>query len=112
MLTAEASVRVSACALATRARVWTLAYSGIAIAARMPMMATTIISSMSVKPRWLPSTFRCLWNFRDHLVSLQYMGPIRRADWITAILRGIRCIRDATQSLRAFRQLFGYLGMV
>jgi hypothetical protein len=25
----------------------------------MPMMATTIISSMSVKPRWLPSIFLC-----------------------------------------------------
>ena len=57
MLTAEARVRVSACALAMRARVWTLAYSGMAMAARMPMMATTIINSMSVKPRWLPSTF-------------------------------------------------------
>jgi hypothetical protein len=28
------------------------------MAARIPMMATTIINSMSVKPRWLPSTFR------------------------------------------------------
>src|SRR6266498_4148354 len=27
------------------------------MAVRMPMMATTIISSMSVKPRWLPSFF-------------------------------------------------------
>src|SRR5919197_216682 len=47
---AEASVRASACALATRARDWMLAYSGNAIAVRIPMMATTIISSMSVKP--------------------------------------------------------------
>src|SRR5215469_7813908 len=60
MLTAEARVRVSAWALAMRARVWTLAYSGIAMAARMPMMATTIMSSMRVKPRWLPSIFRFL----------------------------------------------------
>src|SRR5882724_8971877 len=29
----------------------------MAMAARMPMMATTIISSMSVKPRWLPTAF-------------------------------------------------------
>src|SRR4030095_5006043 len=58
MLTAEASVRASACALAIRARAWMFAYSGIAMAARMPMIATTIISSMSVKPRWVPSIFR------------------------------------------------------
>ena len=60
MLTAEASVRASACALAMRARAWMFAYSGMAMAARIPMMATTIISSMSVKPRWLPSIFRFL----------------------------------------------------
>ena len=40
-----------ACALATRARAWMFAYSGKAMAVRIPMMATTIISSMSVKPR-------------------------------------------------------------
>ena len=51
MLTADARVRVSACAFAMRARVWTFAYRGIAMAARMPMMATTIMSSMRVKPR-------------------------------------------------------------
>src|SRR5262245_29360258 len=53
--TAEARVRESAWALATRARDWMLAYSGKAMAVRMPMMATTIINSMSVKPRWSPS---------------------------------------------------------
>jgi hypothetical protein len=37
----------------------------------MPMMATTIISSMSVKPRWLPSAFRCLWNFVIICFSLE-----------------------------------------
>src|SRR5512144_2615576 len=58
MLTAEARARESAWALARRARAWTLAYNGMAMAARMPMMATTIINSMSVKPRWLPSTLR------------------------------------------------------
>src|SRR5262245_36891020 len=57
MTTADASVRTSACAFAIRARAWMLAYSGKAMAARIPMMATTIISSMSVKPRWLPSSF-------------------------------------------------------
>src|SRR5438876_4265438 len=31
---------------------------GIAIAARMPMIAMTIISSMRVKPRWLPRSRR------------------------------------------------------
>jgi hypothetical protein len=51
MLTAEAMARVSACALAIRARCCTFAYSGTAIAARMPMIATTISSSISVKPR-------------------------------------------------------------
>src|SRR5712691_12452861 len=60
MLMAEASARESAWALATRARCCTLAYSGMAMAARMPMMATTIINSMSVKPRWLPSIARFL----------------------------------------------------
>src|SRR6266851_2131413 len=60
MLTAEARARASAWALASRARAWTLAYSGMAMAARIPMMATTIINSMSVKPRWLPSGLRCL----------------------------------------------------
>jgi hypothetical protein len=29
----------------------------MAMAARMPMMATTIMSSMRVKPRWLPNSF-------------------------------------------------------
>src|ERR1700730_5631315 len=56
MLTADARARASAWALARRARAWTLAYSGMAIAARIPMIATTIINSMRVKPRWLPSS--------------------------------------------------------
>src|SRR6266850_6942849 len=61
MLTADARARASAWAFASRARAWTLAYSGMAIAARIPMMATTIINSMSVKPCWLPSSLcrRC-----------------------------------------------------
>src|SRR5882672_4870635 len=50
MLTANARARASACALARRARAWTLAYAGMAIAARMPMIATTIINSIRVKP--------------------------------------------------------------
>jgi len=33
-------------------RAWNLMKFGIAIAARMPMIATTIISSMRVKPFW------------------------------------------------------------
>src|SRR5262249_18103228 len=32
------------------------------MAARMPMIATTIINSMSVKPRWLPSAQRFLFQ--------------------------------------------------
>src|SRR5205809_7328553 len=32
------------------------------MAARMPMIATTIISSMSVKPRWLPTVQRFLFQ--------------------------------------------------
>src|SRR5205809_7151118 len=55
METAEASARASAWALAIRARCCTLAYSGTAIAARMPMIATTIRSSIRVKPRCPPS---------------------------------------------------------
>src|SRR6266702_384363 len=63
MLMAEPRIRASSWALATRARVCTLAYSGIAMAVRMPMMATTIISAMSVKPRWLPGVvlILCQW---------------------------------------------------
>src|SRR5258706_10628572 len=60
MLKADAGARESAWAWARRGGARMLAYSGIAMAARIPMMATTIISSMSVKPRWLPSIFRFL----------------------------------------------------
>src|SRR3989442_3279058 len=49
--TALTSERMSAWALAIRDRAVTLAYSGTAIEARTPMIATTIISSISVKPR-------------------------------------------------------------
>src|ERR1700737_3819580 len=66
MLTADARARASAWALARRARAWTLAYSGMAIAARMPMIATTIINSMRVKPRWLPSILR----FKNLFIAL------------------------------------------
>src|ERR1700687_996986 len=60
MLTADAGAGASPCAWARRERAWTLAYSGMAIAARMPMIATTIINSMRVKPRGLPSSRCCL----------------------------------------------------
>jgi hypothetical protein len=40
-------------------------------------MATTIISSMSVKPRWLPSAFRFLFQkfniFRSPYVSIFFV---------------------------------------
>src|SRR2546425_9634289 len=36
----------------------------MAIAARMPMIATTIISSMRVKPRWFPTMRRFLVHHR------------------------------------------------
>src|SRR6266851_1109240 len=81
MLTDEARVRVSACALATRARVWTLAYSGMAMAARMPMMATTIMSSMSVKPCWVPSTFLFLCQTLP-MDATSCVGPLGPAVWI------------------------------
>src|SRR4029450_6772937 len=75
---AEASVRASACALAMRARAWMFAYSGIAMAARIPMIATTIISSMSVKPRWLPSIFRFLCQKASTLISFMSVSLCRQ----------------------------------
>src|SRR2546428_240479 len=52
MLTALARVRASAWALARRARAWMFAYSRMAMAATMPMNATTVISPVQVEPRW------------------------------------------------------------
>src|SRR5262249_58061926 len=49
--TTATSERISAWAFAIRDRAVTLAYSGTAIEHRMPTIATTIISSISVKPR-------------------------------------------------------------
>src|SRR3989442_15875897 len=49
--TAVTSERMSAWAFAIRDRAVTLAYSGTAIEARTPIIATTIISSIRVKPR-------------------------------------------------------------
>src|SRR5262249_12056875 len=49
--TAVTSERMSAWALAMRDRAVTLAYSGTAIETRTPIIATTIISSIRVKPR-------------------------------------------------------------
>src|SRR5713101_9906999 len=46
-------------------RAWNLMKFGIAIAARMPMIATTIISSMSVKPCSASSCEFPLWTFVD-----------------------------------------------
>src|SRR2546426_4831575 len=44
----------------------------MAMAARMPMIATTIISSIRVKPRWLPR-FRCrLYQNRSMRSSLLF----------------------------------------
>src|SRR5215831_2681463 len=60
-----------------RARVCTLAYSGMAMAARMPMMATTIISSMRVKPFWFPICIRFLCqnlNMCSSLITLDRGG--------------------------------------
>src|SRR6266545_4188244 len=97
MLMAEASARASAWALAMRARCWTLAYSGMAMAARIPMMATTIINSMSVKPRWLPSIFRFRFqNLFISISSLKLLGLYGRV-WKVELLLGERdCIFDAT----------------
>src|SRR5512147_2551489 len=94
MLTADARARASAWALARRARAWTLAYSGMAIAARMPMMATTIIKSMSVKPRWLPSILRFQNLFIDLPPgSLVALRPIME---IELRLEGDACRFSAT----------------
>ncbi len=51
MLTALVTARASARARLILAWVWMLTNSGIAMAAKIPMIATTINSSMSVKPR-------------------------------------------------------------
>src|SRR5436190_22915726 len=45
----------------------------MAMAARMPMMATTIISSIRVKPRWLPSTFLFLF----HMLIISQIPPCK-----------------------------------
>src|SRR5580700_3158423 len=97
MLTAEARARASAWALASRARAWTLAKSGMAIAARMPMMATTIINSMSVKPRWLPSTLR----FQNLFIasSLGLWWPCGRIKKLNCNLQGER-LQAQCQSAR------------
>src|SRR5439155_18691275 len=44
----------------------------MAMAARMPMIATTIISSMRVKPRWLPSFRWRLFQNRSMLFLLSF----------------------------------------
>jgi hypothetical protein len=62
---------------------------------------------MSVKPRWLPSTFRCLWNFVIICFSLEYMGPSEGPIGLTATFQDINCIQDATQSPRALNSFSG-----
>src|SRR5258705_10001783 len=48
----------------------------MAMAARMPMIATTIISSMRVKPRWFPRVRRRLDQKRSIRSSLNVRSPI------------------------------------
>src|SRR5882724_3544447 len=111
MLTADARARESAWALARRARAWTLAYSGMAMAARIPMMATTIINSMSVKPRWLPSIFR--FRFQNLFIpippeTLWPFGPVWKVELLLAerdcifgaTTRGRGAVRNLTVSSR------------
>src|SRR5262249_13672289 len=74
-VTAEASVRASAWALATRARACTFMYSGNEIAARIPMMATTSSNSTSVKPRRSPSFLERAWLCMEF--ALPFDGPGR-----------------------------------
>src|ERR1700730_18048042 len=105
MLTADARARASAWALARRARAWTLAYSGMAIAARMPMIATTIINSMRVKTRSLPSIlcFPCQ-NFVMYCASVPigmlFLPPNRTqclADRLSWRLEGARDVPSLEQ---------------
>src|SRR5881397_1633752 len=86
MLTALARVRASAWPFAMRARAWMFAYNGIAMAARMPMIATTIISSMRVKPRWsaIPRRFLCQ-NF--HIAAPLSVCKVSRRPHASPVLR-------------------------
>src|SRR6266478_4487060 len=98
MLTADARARASAWALARRARAWTLAYSGMAIAARMPMIATTIINSMRVKPRWLPSILR----FQNLFIAIPpgILVALRPIIEVELLLAGGECRSGATMASR------------
>src|SRR4029077_15140888 len=60
---------VPSCDLATKVE-----YMGMVIAAKMPMIATTIMSSMSVNPRRIPVI---LLNFFDHKWNLSAMDRFR-----------------------------------
>src|SRR5215813_11318856 len=71
------------------------------MAARMPMMATTIMSSMRVKPRWLPSTVRFLCHRLIMLsFSLFRYRPYSAAIWKLAYLLNGRSTQDAMDLTR------------
>src|SRR5574337_1008491 len=86
MLTAEAGARESAWALAMRARCCTLVYSGMAMAARMPMMAITIIKlderEAALVARHCPSTTQGVCQRCDN--SSQPSISVTGDTWLTA----------------------------
>src|SRR6266478_9585201 len=111
MLTADARARASAWALARRARAWTLAYSGMAIAARMPMIATTIINSMRVKPRWLPSILR----FQNLFIAIPFgiLVALRPIIEVELLLAGGECRSGAmTASRESVRGMTRFPGLL
>src|SRR2546422_5733508 len=58
----------------------------MAMAARMPMMATTIMSSMSVKPCWVPSAF--LFSCQKLTMDADLLcGPSGPTVWIEKDVR-------------------------
>src|SRR6266404_2635861 len=59
-------------------RAWNLMKFGIAIAARMPMIATTIISSISVKPFWTSFFIGGLHGRNDGTKLEQAPGQARK----------------------------------
>ena len=69
-----ATDRRSAWIFEVRALVWIEPNIGTAIAARIPMTATTIINSMSVKPCWSPRFARLLRKLVTRVTSFSESG--------------------------------------
>src|SRR5215467_14836600 len=73
VMTAMASISRSDWAFSMHARAWALAWSGIAMAATTPKTATTMSSSMRVKPPW-PTGHRWL-RFTSFIVKPPFGSP-------------------------------------